>query len=129
MLHILVKRLHAQAGNLNSVTTGCFTRHIAQNVASRLVAARFVASALADAFGATPYFAGLTLLFRLHQSTFIRGQAIAALRKMTVDLANNNVLIHRARRLLGSRWWDGWSTLTVICGAEGLLNVGMLSFT
>ena len=99
---IVVKRLHAEAGKSDSVTTGYFTRHIAQDVASRLVTARFVASALVDAFGATPYFAAIALLFRLLQSTFIQGQATATLRAMTVDWAINNVLIDRARRLLGS---------------------------
>jgi hypothetical protein len=102
MLDTVAKRLHAEIGKL-PLTTGYFTRHIAQDVASRLVAARYVASALVDAFGATPYFAVLTFLFRLLQSTFIRGQAIATLSAMTVDFAINNVLISRARRMLQSR--------------------------
>jgi hypothetical protein len=108
MLDIVAKRLHAAIAKL-PVTTGYFTRHFAQDVTSRLVAASFVASALVDAFGARPYFAVLTFLFRLVQSTFIRGrgQAIATLSAMTIDFAINNVLIDRARRLLGSLWWRG----------------------
>src|SRR5258708_6145956 len=117
MLDIVAKRLHAEIGKLPA-TTGYFTRHFARDVASRLVAASFVASALVDAFGATPYFAVLTFLFRLLQSTFIRGQAIAALSAMTVHFVINNVLIDRARRLLGSLWWRGWATFTVICIAS-----------
>ena|ERR1700730_12165448 len=108
MLDIVVKRLHAEIGRLHSVTTGYFTRDLAQDVASRLVAARFVASALGDAFGATPYFAVVTFFFRLLQSAFIRGHAIATLSAITVDFAINNVVIDRARRLLSSSWWrDG----------------------
>jgi dolichol-phosphate mannosyltransferase len=78
---------------------------------------------------AAQYVAVLTLLFRLHQSTFIPGQAIATLSAMTVDFAINNALTYRARRLLGSRWWRFWLTFTVICSAEGLVNVGVLPFT
>jgi hypothetical protein len=108
MLDIVVKRLHAEIGRLHSATTRHFTRDFAQDVASRLVAARFVASAFVDASGATPYFAVLTFLFRLLQSTLFRGQAIATLSAITVDFVINNVLIDRARRLLGSPWWrDG----------------------
>jgi hypothetical protein len=39
----------------------------------------------------------LTLLVRLHQSSFIEGQAIATLSAMTVKFAINNVLTRRAR--------------------------------
>jgi dolichol-phosphate mannosyltransferase len=78
---------------------------------------------------ATLHFAVLALLFRLHQSTFTQGQAIAALSAMMVDFAINNVLTYLARQLLGSRWWRGWLTFAVICGAEGLLNVGVFLFT
>jgi len=68
---------------------------------------KFVASALADAFGATPYFAVLMLLFRLLQSAFLQGRVIATLSAMTVDFAIDNVLIARARRLFGFPWWRG----------------------
>jgi hypothetical protein len=47
------------------------------------------------------YFVVLTLLFRLHQSTFMQGQEIATLSAMTVNFAINNV--YRLRRLLGLR--------------------------
>jgi hypothetical protein len=33
------------------------------------------------------------------------------------------------RRCWGSPRWCGWSTFAVVCGAEGPLNVGVLSFT
>ena len=107
MLDIVAQRMHAEIGKLDSVTTGSFTRYRAQDVASRLVAARFVTSGLADAFGATQYIAVLTFLFRLYQSTFIPGKAIATLSAMTVDFAIDNVLIARARRLFGFPWWRG----------------------
>jgi hypothetical protein len=94
-LESVVKRLHAEVGKPDSVTAGDFTRC--------LVAARFVACALSEAFGATPYVAAFTLVFRLHQSTFI-------------------VLTYRARKLLCSRWRRGWLKFTVICGAVGLLS-------
>jgi hypothetical protein len=125
----VVKRLRAEAGKWHSVTTGYWTRHGAQNAASRLAAARLVAAAIGDALGVTPYFAVFTFLLRLLQSTFIRGQSIAALNAMTIDLAIDNVIIDRARRVLGSPWWCGWSTFAVVCSAEGPLNVGVLSFT
>jgi putative flippase GtrA len=76
MLDIVVKRLRAEAGKLDSVTTGYYS-------------------------------AVLTLLFRLHQSTFIQGQAIAALSAMTVNFAINNVFTHWVRQLLASRWLRG----------------------
>jgi hypothetical protein len=88
-----------------------------------------VAAAIGDALGVTPYFAVFTFLLRLLQSTFIRGQSIATLNAMTIDFAINNVIIDRAWRVLGSPWWSGWSTFVVGCSAEGLLNVGVLSFT
>jgi hypothetical protein len=107
----------------------CFRRYVGQDVTGRLVTARSVASGVVDALGATPYFAALTLLFRLHQSTFIRGRKIAMLTAMTVDVAINHFLTYRALRLLGSRWWRGWVTAMSFCSAESLLNVGVLSFT
>jgi hypothetical protein len=67
-------------------------RYLAQDAVRRLVTARFVASALADAFGAAPYLAVLTLFLLLLQSAFIA----------------------RARRLFGSPWWRGWFTFTVV---------------
>jgi hypothetical protein len=94
-LESVVKQLHAEIGKSDSVTAGNFTRC--------LVAARFVASLLSDAFGATPYFSAFTLVFRLHQSTFI-------------------VLTYRARKLPCSRWWRSCLKFTVICGAAGLLS-------
>jgi hypothetical protein len=125
----VVKRLRAEAGKWHSATTGYCTRHGAQNAVSRLAAARLVAAAIGDALGVTPYFAVFTFLLRLLQSTLIRGQSIAALNAMTIDFAIDNVIIDRARRVLGSPWWSGWSTFAVGCSAEGLLNVGVLSFT
>ena len=107
----------------------CFRRYVGQNVTSRLVTARLVASGVVDALGATPYFAALTLFFQLHESTFIRGRAIATLTAMTVDVAINHFITYRALRLLGSRWWRGWLTTLSFCSAESLLNVGVLSFT
>jgi hypothetical protein len=59
MLGIGVRRLHAEEGKFDSVTTGYFPRYLARDVARRLVAAHFLASAVADAFGATLYFAAL----------------------------------------------------------------------
>jgi hypothetical protein len=59
MLDIVDKRLHAEGGKMDSVTAGYCARHSARDAASRLLAARFLASALADAFGATLYFAAL----------------------------------------------------------------------
>ena len=70
MLDIVVRRLHAEVGKLDSVTTGYFTRYIARDVASRLVAARFLASALVDAFGATLYFAALHYIAVYLRSSF-----------------------------------------------------------
>jgi hypothetical protein len=124
-----VKRLQAEVGKRHSVTTGYCPRQGAKNAASRLAAARLVAAAVGDAFGVTPYFAVFTFLLRRLQSTFIRGRSIAALNAMTVDFAVNNVIIDRARRVLGSPWWCGWSTFAVVWGAEGPLNVSVLSFT
>lgn len=77
MFDIVVKRLHAEVGKLDSVTTGYFPRYIAQDAARRLVAARFVASALVDAFGATPYFAAFTFLFRLLQSALFAARRVS----------------------------------------------------
>jgi hypothetical protein len=124
-----VKRFQAEVGKWHSVTTGYRPRQGAKNAASRLTAARLVAAAIGDAFGVTPYFAVLAFLLRLLQSTLIRGQSIATLNAMTINFAINNVIIDRAWRVLGSAWWSGWSTFVVGCGAEGLLNVGVLSFT
>jgi hypothetical protein len=59
MLDIGVRRTHAEEGKFDSVTTGYFPRYLARDVARRLVAALFLASAVADAFGATLYFAAL----------------------------------------------------------------------
>ena len=128
MLNV-VKRSPAEVGKRHSVTTGYCPRHGAQNADSRLAAARLVAAAIGDAFGVTPYFAVFTFLLRLLQSTFIRGQSIATLNAITIDFAINSVIIDRARRVLGSPWWCGWPTFAVVCSAEGLLNVGVLSFT
>jgi hypothetical protein len=52
------------------------------------------------------YFAILTLFFRLHQTTFIQGQVIAALGAKTVNLVIKSVLAYRDRRLceLRSLW-------------------------
>jgi hypothetical protein len=125
----VVKRLHAEVGNRLSVTTGYGTRQGAKNAASRLAAARLVAAAIGDAFGVTPYFAVFTFILRLLQSTFIRGQPIATLSAMTIDFAINKVIIDRARRVFPSSWWCGWPTFAVVCSAEALLNVGVLSFT
>jgi hypothetical protein len=125
----VVKRLHAGVGKWHSVTVGYCTRQGAKNAASRLAAARLVAAAIGDAFGVTPYFAVFLLLLRLLQSTFIRGQSIATLNAMTIDFAINNVIIDCARRVLGSPWWCRWPTFAVVCSAEALLNVGVLSFT
>jgi dolichol-phosphate mannosyltransferase len=108
---------------------GYCTRRGAQNAVSRLAAARSVAAAMGDAFGVTPYFAVFTFLLRLLQSTFIRGRSIATLNAMMIEFAINNVIIDRGRRVLGSRWWCGWPTFAVVCSAEALLNVGVLSFT
>jgi hypothetical protein len=124
----VVKRLHAEADKWHSTTTGYCTRHGAQNAVGRLAAARLVAAAIGDVFGVTPYFAVFTFLLRLLQNTLIRGQSIAALSAMTVDFAINKVIIDRARRVLGSPGWWGWSTFAVVCSAEGPLNVGVLSF-
>jgi hypothetical protein len=125
----VVKRLRAEAGKWHSVTTGHGTRQGAQNAASRLAAARVVAAAVGDALGVTPYFAVITFLLRLLQSTLIRGQSIARLNAITADFAIKSVIIDRARRVLGLPWWCGWSTFAVVCSAEGPLNVGVLSFT
>jgi hypothetical protein len=59
MLDIGVRRLHAEEGEFDSVTTGYFPRYLARDIARRLVAARFLASVVADALGATLYFAAL----------------------------------------------------------------------
>jgi hypothetical protein len=59
MLGAGVRRLDAKEGKFNSVTTGYFRRYLARDVARQLVAARFLAYAVADAFGATLYFAAL----------------------------------------------------------------------
>jgi hypothetical protein len=59
MLDIRVRRLHPEDGNFDSVTTGYFPRYLARDLARRLIAAGFLASAVADAFGATLYFAAL----------------------------------------------------------------------
>ncbi|MDB6083089.1 MAG: hypothetical protein JWN43_970 [Gammaproteobacteria bacterium] len=59
MWDLAVHRLHAEAVKLDSVTTGYITRHIAHDVAGRLMTVRVVVSALVDAFGATLYFAAL----------------------------------------------------------------------
>jgi hypothetical protein len=72
MLDIVVRRLHAEAGKLDSVTTGFLTRYIAQHAASRLVAARFVVFAVVDAFGATVYFAALHYIAVYLRSSFCR---------------------------------------------------------
>jgi hypothetical protein len=58
-----------------------------------------------DALGAALYSAVLSLLFRLHQATFVEGQTIATLSAMTMSFAINN--FHRVRQLLGSRWPHG----------------------
>ena len=58
-----------------------------------------------DALGAALYSAVLSLLFRLHQTTFVEGQTIATLSAMTMSFAINN--FHRVRQLLGSRWSHG----------------------
>jgi hypothetical protein len=70
MLDLVVKRLHAEVGKLDPATTGYLTRHVVRDVASRLAAARFVASAVVDAFGATPYFAALHYIAVYLRSTF-----------------------------------------------------------
>jgi hypothetical protein len=44
------------------------------------------------------YFAILTLFFRLHQTTVIQGQVIAALGAKTVNLVIKSVLAYRDRR-------------------------------
>ena len=124
-----VKRLQAEAGKWHSATVGYCPRQGAKKATTRLAAARLVAAAIGDALGVTPYFAVFTFLLRLLQSTLIRGQSIAALNAMTIDFAIDNIIIDRARRVLGSPRWCGWSTFAVVCSAEGPLNVGVLSFT
>jgi hypothetical protein len=76
-----------------------------RDVASRMVAARLVAAL---------YFVAPTLLFRLPQIAFTQEQLIATLGAKTIKFAINNVFAHRGRRFLGSRWWRGWLTLTVV---------------
>jgi hypothetical protein len=55
----------------------------------------------ADALGAALYSAVLSLLCRLHQTTFVEGQTIATLSAMAMSFAINN--FHRVRQSLGSR--------------------------
>jgi hypothetical protein len=74
MLDIVVKRLHDEVGNFYSVTTGYFTRYLAQGVDGRLVAARSVASTFVDAFGATQYFAHLRSSFGCTKILSSRGR-------------------------------------------------------
>jgi hypothetical protein len=88
MLDIVVRRLHAEVGKLDSVTTGSLTRYIARDVASRLVAARFVAFAVVDAFGATLYFAALHYISVYLRSSFCR---------INVLLSRGRQSRHRAR--------------------------------
>jgi hypothetical protein len=85
-LEIVAKQLHPDM----SVTAGTFARHIGRDVAGRMAASRFVARL---------YFVVLTLLFRLHQSTFSQEQVIAMLSAKSVDFANNNVFAYRGRQL------------------------------
>jgi dolichol-phosphate mannosyltransferase len=110
------------------MTTDDVTRHGSPPIISRLSAIRFVAFGFVGIFGAAVHFAVLTLLLRLHQCTFIQGQAIATLCAMTVNFSINNVLTPHDRQLHGSRWWRGLLSFTAICSAGGLLSVGVAFF-
>lgn len=101
---------------------------LVDKTAGRFVPTRFLIFAAVGGLGVGVHMAVLAALFKSGTSSFMWGQAWAALAAMTFNFALNNALTYRDRRLRGFDWLRGWFTFVLACSVGAAANVGIAEF-
>jgi dolichol-phosphate mannosyltransferase len=94
----------------------------------RYVPTRFIPFAFIGGLGVFVHMAVLWALFRGLETTFVAGQAVAALVAMTFNFFLNNVFTYRDRRLRGWGLLRGWVSFTLACSVGAVANVGIATY-
>jgi dolichol-phosphate mannosyltransferase len=94
----------------------------------RYVPTRFIPFAFIGGLGVFVHMAVLWALFRGLETTFVTGQAVAALVAMTFNFFLNNVFTYRDRRLRGWGLLRGWVSFTLACSVGAVANVGIATY-
>ena len=113
---------------LDSAVAWDFLLLVGERLFGRFVPVRFVAFAAVGAAGLLVHLAVLTFLLKGAGASFPVSQSGATFAAMTFNFAINNVLTFREWRLRGLRWWWGWLTFCLACGAGALANIGIASW-
>ncbi|WP_058554112.1 glycosyltransferase family 2 protein [Thiohalocapsa sp. ML1] len=94
----------------------------------RYVPTRFIPFAFIGGLGVFVHMAVLWALFRGLETTFVAGQAVAALVAMTFNFFLNNLFTYRDRRLRGWGLLRGWVSFTLACSVGAVANVGIATY-
>ena len=89
---------------------------------------RFIAFSLIGGSGVLVHLGVLWLLNRLLGTSFLIGQAVAALVAMTTNFFLNNVLTYRDMRLRGRQLLWGWFSFVIACSIGAIANVGIATY-
>jgi dolichol-phosphate mannosyltransferase len=99
-----------------------------QKVIGPVIPARFIAFSLIGASGVLVHMLVLWLSFKLFGSSFLFGQAIAALVAMTSNFFLNNLFTYSDMRLRGWDMLRGWLSFVAACSVGALANVGIATW-
>ena len=99
-----------------------------QKLVGPRIPVRFIAFSLIGGSGVLVHLGVLWLLNRLLGTSFLIGQAVAALVAMTTNFFLNNVLTYRDMRLRGRQLLWGWFSFVIACSIGAIANVGIATY-
>ena len=99
-----------------------------QKLVGPRIPVRFIAFSLIGGSGVLVHLGVLWLLNRLLGTSFLIGQAVAALVAMTTNFFLNNVMTYRDMRLRGRQLLWGWFSFVIACSIGAIANVGIATY-
>jgi dolichol-phosphate mannosyltransferase len=113
---------------LDSMVATEYILMLLDKTVGRYVPTRFIPFAFIGGLGVFVHMAVLWALFRGLETTFVTGQAVAALVAMTFNFFLNNLFTYRDRRLRGWGLLSGWVSFTLACSVGAVANVGIATY-
>jgi dolichol-phosphate mannosyltransferase len=113
---------------LDSMVATEYILMLLDKTVGRYVPTRFIPFAFIGGLGVFIHMAVLWALFRGLETTFVAGQAVAALVAMTFNFFLNNLFTYRDRRLRGWGLLRGWVSFTLACSVGAVANVGIATY-
>jgi dolichol-phosphate mannosyltransferase len=113
---------------LDSMVATEYILMLLDKTVGRYVPTRFIPFAFIGGLGVFVHMAVLWALFRGLETTFVAGQAVAALVAMTFNFFLNNLFTYRDRRLRGWGLLSGWVSFTLACSVGAVANVGIATY-